>query len=109
MSPGPLTGGCERHHYAEIGVLWPYGENLTLEYANDTIATYKVSHQPGGSLLDVFDPKLHDTPHRSPQPHLWELGEAEWLKVVRMPEYVPSRRRRAIGVQEALLTSQETG
>ncbi len=102
--------------YAEEGLtgeraaVWLYGENLTLEYADDTLSTYKVKYQPGGKgLLDVSEPKLYDTPHRSPQPHLWELGEAEWLKVVRMPEYAPHRRRRAIGVQEALLTGEETG
>ncbi len=67
MSPGPLTGGCERHRYVEIGVIWLYGENLTLEYPDDTLATYKVKYQAGGKgLLDVSEPKLYDTPHRSP-------------------------------------------
>ncbi len=44
-------------------------------------------------------PKLYDTPHRSPQPHLWELGEAEWLLVVQVPEYAPRKRRQISGTQ----------
>ncbi len=75
------------------------------EYADDTLATYKVKYQPGGKgLLDVFDPKLYDTPHRSPQPHLWELGEAEWLHVVRVPEYTPRERREILALQGALFS-----
>ncbi len=95
--------------YAEEGLsgeraaIWLYGENLTLEYADDTLATYKVRYQPGGKgLLDVSEPKLFATPHRSPQPHLWELGETEWLKVVHVPEYI-QRRKRQRGVNQAAL------
>ncbi len=95
--------------YAEEGLsgeraaVWLYGENLTLEYADDKLATYKVRYQPGGKgLLDVSEPRLFDTPHRSPQPHLWELGEAEWLKVVRMPQCAP-RRKCAVGHAQSAL------
>ncbi len=68
VSPGPLTGGCERHRYVEIAVIWPYEENLTLEYADDTLATYKVRHQPGGDLLDVYESKLFCTTRRTVHP-----------------------------------------
>lgn len=96
--------------YAEEGLsgeraaIWLYGENLTLEYADDTLATYKVKYQPGGKgLLDVSEPKLYDTPHRSLQPHLWELGDAEWLKVMRVPGYAPRSHRVSFAAQASLL------
>ena len=100
--------------YAEEGLtgeraaIWLYGENLTLQYADDTLATYKVRCRPGGrELLDVSEPRLFDTPHRSAQPHLWELGEAEWLKVVRVPEYARRRCPTQVAEQSVLLEIQE--
>ncbi len=33
------------------------------------------------------------TPHRSPQLPLWTLGDGEWLKVLRAPEYAPRQRK----------------
>ncbi len=91
--------GLSREHTA----IWLYGENLAVEYADDTLATYKVTYQPDKKrLLNVGEPRLFDTPHRSPQPHLWELGEAEWLKVVRVPEYARRRKRQVSGIQVPL-------
>ncbi len=60
-------------------------------------------YQPGGKgLLEVSKPRLFDTPHRSVQPHLWELGESDWLKVFRVPEYAPRKRGEILGLQGAL-------
>ena len=73
---------------------WLYGENLTLEYADEPLARYQVRYQPDRKhLLDIAAKQLYDTPHRSPQPPLWELGDGEWLKVVRLPAYAPRRSR----------------
>ncbi len=100
--------------YAEEGLtgeraaIWLCGENLTLQYADDTLATCKVRYRPGGrELLDVSEPRLFDTPHRSAEPHLWELGEAEWLKVVRVPEYARRRCPTQVAEQSVLLEIQE--
>ena len=82
-------------------------ENQTLEGADDKLATYKVRYQPGGKgLLDVCEPRLFDTPHRSPQPHLWGLGEAESLKVVRVPKYARRRQPPRLCDQSAMLELQ---
>jgi transposase len=95
--------------YAEHGLaderaaVWLYGENLTLEYADEPLARYKVRYQPDNrNLLSVGDPHLYETPHRSPQPPLWELGDGEWLKVVRLPGYAPRRKHGTAAVQARL-------
>ena len=102
-----FRGYAEEGLIGERAAIWLYGENLTVEYADDTLATYKVRYQPGGKgLLDVSEPRLFSTPHRSIQPHLWELGDTEWLKIVRVPEYA-SRTKRQSGVTQATLALPE--
>jgi len=94
---------AERGLADEHAAVWLYGENLTLEYADEPLARYKVRYQPDKrKLLDVVDPHLYDTAHRSPQPPLWELGDGEWLKVVRLREYAPRRKRDMSAVQTIL-------
>ncbi len=94
----------ERGLAGERAAVWLYGENLTLEYADDPLARYGVRYQPDSrQLLDVAEKQLYDTPHRSPQPPLWELGDGEWLKVVRLPGYAPRRCRGIDALQPALL------
>ena len=74
----------------EWAAVWLYGENLTLEYADEPLSRYKVRYQPDRKrLLDVDEEQLYDTPHRSPQLLLWELAAGEWLKVIRLPEDEP--------------------
>ncbi len=93
----------ERGLAGERTAVWLYGENLTLEYADEPLARYKVRYQPDRKhLLGVTERQLYDTPHRSPQPPLWELGDGEWLKVLKVPEYAPRRRRLATVVQAEL-------
>ena len=53
-------------------------------------------------LKTVTEAQLFETPHRSPQLPLWELGDGEWLTVHRLPEYAPRRRREAAGRQVPL-------
>ncbi len=83
--------------------MWLYGENLTLEYADEPLSRYQVRYQPDRKhLLDIGEKQLYDTPYRSPQPLLWELGDSEWLKVVRLPEYASRTNRQPVAVQVAL-------
>jgi hypothetical protein len=96
---------AERGLADEHAAVWLYGENLTLEYADEPLSRYKVRYQPDKrNLLDVGDPRLYETPHRSPQPPLWELGDGEWLKVVRLSGYAPRRKRTMVAVQAMLPT-----
>lgn len=60
------------------------------------LAHYQITYQPDKrQLKTVTEPRLFEAPHRSPQLPLWEVGEGEWLQVLRLPDYAPRRRRPA--------------
>ncbi len=44
-------------------------------------------------LQTVGHPRLADTPFRSPQLTLFDLGPGEWLLYWKTPEYAPAHRR----------------
>jgi hypothetical protein len=93
----------ERGLARERAAVWLYGETLTLEYADELLAQYKVKYQPDkAQLLTVVEPRLFETPYHSPQLPLWELSDAEWLKVMRRPDYASRMPRRAAPVQTPL-------
>ena len=83
----------ERGLAGERAAVWLYGENLTIEYADEPLSRYKVTYQPDNNHpRAIAESQLYDNPHRSPQPPLWELGDGGWLKVLRLPEYRPRRK-----------------
>jgi len=71
--------------------VWLYGEMLLLEFSDEPLAQYSVAYKPDQrQLRDVVPRQLFKTQYHSPQPTLWELGDGEWLKVLRV---MPSARR----------------
>jgi hypothetical protein len=87
----------------EHAAVWLYGETLTIEFADEPLARYRVRDQPDKKhLRAVVEPQVYETPFRSPQLALWELDDTEWLKVIRRPDYAPQRPRRAAPTQAAL-------
>jgi putative transposase len=79
--------GLARRHAA----VWLYGETLLLEFSDQPLAQYSVSYEPDRRQLRQVTPRqLFETQYRSPQLPLWKLGDAEWLRVLRVP---PSDRR----------------
>ena len=87
----------------ERAAVWLYGEHLTLEYADELLAQYRVRYQPDKAhLLTVEEPRLFTTPYQSPQLPLWELSDAEWQKVMRRPPYVPRATRQETVAQPPL-------
>jgi len=87
----------------ERAAVWLYGETLTVEFADEPLARYHVRYQPDRKHLQaVAEPQLFETPFRSTQLPLWELGDGEWLKVMRRPDYAPRRPRRSPPQQAAL-------
>jgi hypothetical protein len=83
--------------------VWLYGETLLLEFADEPLAQYSVAYDPDRrGLRDVVPRQLFETQYRSPQLSLWELGEGEWLKVLRLPAPAPRVARRAGGEQRRL-------
>lgn len=88
--------------------LWLGTDSLTVEFAGDTLARYEVAYSPSaGRLRDVKSPRLFATRHHySPQFRLFELydalGEAGWLKALRLPDYAPRSPHRSSALQEMM-------
>jgi len=84
-------------------VLWLGAESLTAEFAGETLTRYEVVYSPaaGGSvgrLREVKNPLLFATRyHHSSQLRLFGLedvlGEAGWLKAMRLKEYARRNTR----------------
>ncbi len=103
-------------HYGERGLtgeraaVWVDGETLTLEYATDTLARYRVALEADGRRLkEVDEPRLFATAHASPQPFLPELEAVEWRPVQHLAPYQTPRKRRDEGTQERLLPASSSG
>ncbi len=93
----------ERGLAGEHAAVWVWDEELTIEYAGDTLARYRVSYEPDGHRLrEVGEPRLFATGHASPQPFLPPLEELDWRLAQRVAPYRP-RRRRGGGGRQALL------
>lgn len=52
-------------------------------------------------MRTIDEPHILETQYRSPQLPLWELGDGEWLKVVRLPEYARLRQKGFVAAQAA--------
>jgi transposase len=93
----------ERGLAGDEGAVWLYGENLTVHFAEEPLAQYKVAYASNEKRLrQVTEPRLFETPFQSPQLFLWERGLADWHLVLRLPEYAPRRRKRTLAVQPLL-------
>ena len=100
----------ERGVAGERAAVWLYGEHLTVEFADEPLAQYRVSYQPDKRHLKaVTDSDLFETPHRSPHLPLWELGDGEWRAVLHLPAYAPRRARPAASLQAPLFPRDLTG
>lgn len=85
--------------------VWLYGETLLLEISDEPLAQYSVAHAPDHRhLRDIVPRQLFETQYRSPQLPLRELGDGEWLTVVRVPSATPRRQRKDAPHQQLLLT-----
>jgi putative transposase len=81
--------------------VWLYGETLLLEFSDEPLAQYSVAYEPDRRhLRDVVPRQLFETRYRSPQLPLWELGESEWLKVVRCLPSAPQHSHRGANVAQ---------
>jgi hypothetical protein len=93
----------ERGLAGERAGVWVDGETLTIEYAADTLAQYRVTTEADGRRLKgVDEPRLFATGRQSPQPFLPELEGLDWRPAQRLAPYRPRRPRRDDGRQERL-------
>jgi hypothetical protein len=93
----------ERGLAGERAAVWVDGEQLTVEYAADTLAQYRVTVEANGRRLRAVDePRLFATGHQSPQPFLPELADLDWRPALPAAPYRPRRTHRGEGRQEPL-------
>lgn len=85
--------------------VWIYEGSLKVEHQAVTISQYSVELQDDQKhLREVSNPRLVETPFRSPQLRLFDLGPDEWLLYWRTPDVAPPRRRqRVAGLVQPLL------
>ena len=99
--------------YAEEGLarcevaLWLGDGSLSVEYDGRTLSHYEVSFSSRtGKLEEVRSPRVFATGYRSPQLRLFELqdllGDAGWLKALKLEEYAVRARHRPQALQQAL-------
>ena len=77
--------------------VWVYEGTLKIEYQAVTLSKYTIELQEDRKhLREVSHPRLADTPFRSPQLILIDLGPHEWLLYWRTPLYAPARRKHQV-------------
>lgn len=87
---------------------WLYGEQLTVAFADESLAQYRVTYQPDQRQLNnVAEEQLFETPYRSPQLPFWGRDEVEWLTVIRVPPYAPRQPHRPATISQARLFPQD--
>ena len=101
--------------YAEEGLarcevaVWLGDGEMALEYGGRTLSRYDVSLSRDAATVEaVTNPRLFVTQYqrRRPQPRLFELqgwlGDAGWLKALRLDGYAARTRRRPETLQHPL-------
>jgi transposase len=97
----------ERGLARQRAAIWLYGETLLLEFSDEPLAQYSATLEADRRRLrEVVPRQVFDTQYRSPQLSLWELGDGEWLRVVRAPARPNRRRRRGTARQLSWLMDE---
>lgn len=95
----------ERGLAGALAAVWVAGDTLTIEYATETLAQYRVIVEADGRhLREVSEPRFFATGHASPQPFLPQLDQTVWNPARRLMSYRPRRRRPDDGGQASLFT-----
>lgn len=89
-----------------VGV-WLYGPQLLIEHREEPLAEFRVANEPGRRRLKAVTlHRLFATPFRSPQPLLFPLDDAQWLKALRAAAYTPRRPRLSTPRQLPLFSNE---
>jgi putative transposase len=90
--------------------VWVYEGTLKIEYQATTLSEYSVTFTPDHKQIEaVKNPRRIETHFRSPQLHLWQRGETEWLLALRRPESSPRKKRSKIVASFEQLVLPEFG
>lgn len=77
--------------------VWVYEGSLKVEYQAVTLSKYTVELQDDHQHVQaVSNPRLQETPFRSPQSTLFDLGPHEWLLYWKTPDHAPAHRGRRV-------------
>ncbi len=103
---------CEEGLAHSQVALWLGADTLTAESAGETLARYEVAYSPGtGRLRKVEKSRLFNAGHACWQLRLFGLdevlGEAGWLKALKLDEYAPRKLGRLVALQQALFAYAE--
>jgi hypothetical protein len=94
----------ERGLAKQRATLWLYGETLTIEFSDQPLAQYGIDYESDHHHSRAIKAhRLFETQFQSLQQALWELGDGEWLKVVRVPPASPRRQCLASSRQSLLI------
>lgn len=93
--------------------LWLAAESLTMEHGGESLSRYVVQVEAStGRLQAVSGPRLFETSSQRSRPQLrlfalGDLGEAGWLKALKLEGYAPRRPTAPQALQQALFLCAE--
>jgi transposase InsO family protein len=98
----------ERGLAGEPASIWVTDEDVTIQAADDPLATYEVKYQRDHQhFRQVIPTQIFETRHGLPQPSLLELGPDDWLLAIEQPMHRRRRRRRSSLMQAELFGPDE--
>lgn len=93
--------------------VWMYEGTLKIEYQATALSEYALHVSPDHQRIEaVKNPRRIETHFRSPQLHLWQTSDTQWLLALRRPDPAPRRNRGklvALARQLPLLEVSATG
>jgi transposase len=98
----------ERGLAGEPTSIWVTDEDVTIQAADDPVATYEVKYQRDHRHFRQVVPKqIFETTYQSPQPPLLELGPDDWLLAIEQPARRRQHARRRTLIQAALFSPDD--
>ena len=95
----------ERGLAGHEAAVWVLGETLTIEYATDTLAQYRLTYEADGRhIRAVSEPRLFATRHQSPQAWLPRLEALDWQPARQLPRYRARRIHQRLAAQLLLFS-----
>jgi transposase len=77
--------------------VWMYEGTLKIEYQATALSEYALQVSSDRQRIEaVKNPRRIETHFRSPQLHLWQTSQTEWLLALRRPDSAPRRSRNQI-------------
>ena len=73
--------------------VWVYEDTLKVEHQATTLSLYSIRMDSDQQqITEVKNARRIETNFRSPQLHIWQLSDTEWLLALRRPEPVARKK-----------------